>query len=192
MAVTRCENGHFFDNAKSQDCPHCRSDLQTDFRQELNEGKTVFGQLNTVPTSTPSKQKIRIDMGDDPARPVDEKTVGVFRSEKGCYPVVGWLVCTEGDERGRDYRLHAGRNFIGRGLKSDVSLPDDEQISREDHCSIVFEPKKCTYAIVRGGGDLQVDGKSIMGSQKLEGDELITIGASKFVFIPYCKEERIW
>ena len=203
MAVLRCENGHFYDNAKFSDCPHCNKtetpkvtfapEAQNDMRQELNEGRTAYLPSASAPASAGEKRKVKIDMGGSVTGPADEKTVGVFRSEKGCDPVVGWLVCIQGDEKGRDYRLHAGRNFIGRGLKNDVSLPDDEQISRDDHCSIVFEPKKNAYAIIRGGGEsLQVNGNIVEGSQVLsEGDEII-IGSSVFVFIPYCKEGRSW
>ena len=192
MAVLRCENGHFYDNSKSPECPHCKMESPFVTRQELNDGKTVYEPSGRDISSSASKQKVRIDMGGAAPGPAEEKTVGVFRSQKGCDPVIGWLVCIEGGEKGRDYRLHAGRNFIGRGIKSDVSLPDDEQISREDHCSIVFEPKKSTYAILRGGGELLVNGSSIMESMALTGDEEIVIGTSRFIFIPYCKEGRSW
>jgi len=203
MAVLRCENGHFYDNAKSPDCPHCiKADAQqVTFtpepqkltRQELNEGKTMYqpSTPNTAPTG--EKQKVRIDMGGAVKGPAEEKTVGVFRTEKGCDPVVGWLVCINGGEKGRDYRLHAGRNFIGRGLKSDISLPDDEQISRDDHCSIIFEPKKCVFSIIRGGGEvLLINDKILEDSCTLNSDDKITIGSSDFIFIPYCREDRSW
>jgi hypothetical protein len=138
-----------------------------------------------------NRQKVRIDIGGS-SEVKDEKTVGIFRTQKGCDPVVGWLVCINGDERGRDYRLHAGRNFIGRSLKSDISLPDDMQISREDHCSIVFEPNKCVFTLIRGGGEVQADDQPIDGSLTLTGDEEITLGASRFILIPFCKEGRTW
>jgi len=192
MAILRCENGHFYDDSRQPECPHCVKESSTVTRQELNEGMTMhLSAAGAAPAET-SRQKVRIDMGGAVKGPEDEKTVGIYRTQKGCDPVVGWLVCVEGNEKGRDYRLHTGRNFIGRGLKSDVSLPDDEQISRENHCSIVFEPKKNMYAIIRGGGEIHVNGSSIQGSQALIGDEIITIGASDFVFVPYCKEGRSW
>jgi len=210
MAVLRCENGHFYDNAKSPDCPHCNKTevpLITqapappagapsgNSRKELNEERTEYlpssGSQGTAPSG--EKQNVRINMGGSVKSSADEKTVGVFRSEKGCDPVVGWLVCIDGGEKGRDYRLRVGRNFIGRGLKSDISLPDDEQISKTDHCSIVFEPKKNAYAIIRGGGEsLMVNGEIIEGSCVLNDDDKIIIGSSEFVFIPYCREGRSW
>ena len=192
MAVERCVNGHFFDSDKFPECPHCKNDLPQNTRQGLNEGKTMFGPSNPDIAAAAMRQQVRIDMGGPVTGPKDEKTVGIFRTQKGYDPVVGWLVCTEGKEKGRDHRLHAGRNFIGRSLKSDIALTDDEQISRDDHCSIVFEPKKCVFAIVRGAGEVMVGGESLSGSKTLTGDEVIEIGASRFMFIPFCKEGRLW
>ena len=192
MAVLRCDNGHFYDNAKFPECPHCNNEVSQITRQELNEGRTMFLPSNPGAGSAGDKQKVRIDMGGTGKEPADEKTVGVYRSEKGCDPVVGWLVCISGGEKGRDYRLHAGRNFVGRGLKSDVSLPEDTQISRENHCSVVYEPKKNAYAIISGGGETHVNGDSLQGSRPINGDENISIGASEFIFVPYCKEGRSW
>ena len=192
MAVERCTNGHFFDSDKFPECPHCKNELPTNTRQGLNEGKTMFGPSDPGIAAAAVRQQVKIDMGGPAAGPKDEKTVGVFRTQKGYDPVVGWLVCIEGNEKGRDHRLHAGRNFIGRGLKSDIALADDAQISRDDHCSVVFEPNKGVFAIVRGDGEVMIDGKSLSGSRTLAGDEVIEIGASRFVFIPFCKEGRSW
>ena len=50
------------------------------------------------------------------------KTVAVFRQQHGIDPVVGWLVCVNGPEKGNDYRLKAKINTIGRGEGNDVSL----------------------------------------------------------------------
>jgi len=192
MAVERCVNGHFYDNAKFSECPHCKNELPVNTRMGLNEGKTMFGPSIPDVAAAAMRPQVRIDMGGAPVGPKDEKTVGVFRTQKGYDPVVGWLVCIDGGDKGRDYRLHVGRNFIGRSMKSDIALIDDERISRDDHCSIIFEPKKCVYAIVRGEGEVLVGGLPLGGSQTLTGDEVIEIGASSFVFIPFCKEGRLW
>ena len=68
----------------------------------------------------------------------DDKTVGIYSRFTGNDFVTGWLVCTKGAERGRDYRLHYGFNRIGRGLMMDVCILEDEMISRNMHCSVVY------------------------------------------------------
>lgn len=48
----------------------------------------------------------------------DAKTQGELKRKLGIDPVVGWLVCIEGAEKGKDYRLLGRINTIGRGEKS--------------------------------------------------------------------------
>ena len=77
-------------------------------------------------------------------RPSDDgigKTVGVFQRRGGCEPVVGWLVCTEGGEKGRDFRLLAKINTIGRSERMDVCIKNDPAISRENHARIGYDQK---------------------------------------------------
>lgn len=191
MAVVRCEKGHFYDDEKYPDCPHCGGDLPANPRRGLGDEMTVFGGALSSPPPA-ARPKMHVDMG-AMSGVQDEKTVGIFRTEKGRDPVVGWLVCTGGRELGRDFRLHAGRNYIGRAVKSDVALVDDERVSRDDHCSIVYEPRKSSFHLVRGEGEeVLVNGQRLQDSLQLAGDEEIEIGGSLFVFVPFCKEGRTW
>lgn len=38
-------------------------------------------------------------------------------------PLVGWLVISAGPLKGRDYRLHEGRNVVGSGHYVDIFIP---------------------------------------------------------------------
>lgn len=192
MAVVRCEAGHFYDDSKFDTCPHCKSPLPKNPQRGIGDQKTVFGPSDPSIAQRAMRQQVQVDLA-APRPGVDAKTVGIFRTEKGYDPVVGWLVCVEGREKGRDYRLHAGRNFIGRAIKSDIALVDDERISREDHCSIVFEPRRAVFLLARGEGDgVIVNGARLEENLELHGDERIEIGASAFVFVPFCGEGRSW
>jgi hypothetical protein len=123
----------------------------------------------------------------------DEKTVGIFRTRMNADPVVGWLVCTEGPEKGRDYRIHTGRNFIGRAYKMDLSVSDDPSISRERHCSIIFDPMQPGFTLVPGEGtNTYFNGKLLTAPEPLSDDDHIEIGDSQFVFIAFCKGDRKW
>ncbi len=185
MAVLRCEKGHFYDGDKFAECPHCKTPLPTPRR--LGEAVTEYRPS----LSRPSATGVQVQFG--PAAQGEEKTVGVYRTTLGCDPVVGWLVCVEGKEKGRDYRLHAGRNSIGRALDMDIALPDDPAVSREEHCSLVFEPQKTIFALVRGRGEvLLLNGEPLGDSVCLQGGERLTIGAGVFVFVPFCREGLVW
>ncbi|MFI3172707.1 MAG: FHA domain-containing protein [Eubacteriales bacterium] len=181
MAVVKCEKGHFYDNSKFDTCPHCENPMEK--RRTISD---EFTQYMPKPSSVIGMKLPGADDG-------DEKTVGIFRAESGIEPVVAWLVCVQGVERGRAYLLYAGRNFVGRSVKSDVCIADDREVSGEDHCSIVFEPRRIVYMIARGNGEsVLIDGKPLQDSCMLQGEEEIQIGSSRFIFIPYCKEGRTW
>lgn len=189
MGVSRCSAGHFFDDIKYQQCPHCNKE-----NNRALEEKTISHGAYSGCGSKGALNRKMVELALQGTRKMEEeKTIGIFRLDKGEDPIVGWLVCVEGRERGRDFRLHAGRNMIGRALTMDISLVDDERISRENHCSIVFEPKKAMFMILKGEGDgLIVNDDRVSESQMLSADDVIQIGSSKFIFIPFCKEGRIW
>ena len=200
MAIYRCDNGHFYDDEKHGSCPHCeaRSAATDQWTASIekpqpsraaNDEKTVFGKAGVGIAA--EGQKIHVEMA-TPAAARDEKTVGIFHTKKGMNPVTGWLVCMQGAEKGRDFRLHVGRNFIGRAIENDIALIDDREISRKDHCSIIYEPNQGSFVLLRGEGETKVCGESLGGSVPLLGDERIEMGASVFVFVPFCKEDRKW
>lgn len=191
MAVTRCEQGHFYDDEKYPECPHCKNDLPARPRRGISDVYTVLGEGSDAVAAAQQRQKLHVDLGGAGAQ--EGRTVGIFRTETGCEPVVGWLVCIEGRERGRDFRLHAGRNYIGRALKSDVALADDERVSRENHCSVIFDPRSSDFYLVNGSGDgVTVNGERLTESRRLDTGERIELGGSTFVFIPFCGEGRSW
>lgn len=190
MAVARCSQGHFYDDEKYEACPHCENPPPQQ-RRPGADAMTVLGGMAAAVPAPGSRPQLRVQL--DAPQGGDARTVGIFRTTKGMDPVVGWLVCIEGPERGRDWRLHAGRNFVGRALQSDVVLADDEQITRQDHCSIVFEPRRAVFALARGQGDgVLVNGERLQDTRELSGGEVLAMGAGEYVFIPFCTKERVW
>jgi len=176
MAIIQCENGHYFDDEKYAACPHCgeqgpEDELTMSFVEE--EGRIQ------------DKLAAMIDG--------DERTVGFFQGRLKADPVVGWLVCTKGSELGRDYRIHSGRNFLGRSSRMDIYIVDDSFVSRENHCSIVFDPMHNEFMIVPGeGSNTYMNGRVLKGPESIKDDDVIGVGDSEFVFIAFCKGERAW
>ena len=108
-------------------------------------------------------------------------------------PVVGWLICMTGTEKGKDYRLHSEKNFVGRGTSMDVILIDDKTIARDKHCSIQYDPKGNTFYVSPENGNITYMNDKLIDSpvELKDGDE-ITIGETRLMFVPFCKEERTW
>lgn len=109
-------------------------------------------------------------------------------------PVVGWLVCIEGPEKGRDWRLHAERNFIGRAPNMDVAIAGDETVSRDRHAILTFDPKKREFWVQPGEstGMVYLNGAAIYVPQPLRDHDIIELGHTKLVFVPFVSLNFQW
>lgn len=196
MAVIRCSQGHYYDNEKFSNCPFCG--IFTNIK--LNEAVAASGDdektmafagepssLNEVLQRTIALEYIVQNPEDD------QKTVGHFSESRGNDFVTGWLVCVEGPEKGRDYRLYHGFNRVGRGYGMDVCIVDDVHISRENHCSVVYDHKSNTFSLVPSGGNLiYLGGELVSHPVQLKTGDIIRIGESQLEFVAFCREGRIW
>jgi hypothetical protein len=196
MEVARCKNGHYYDRGKYDKCPYCGADFGAEAEMQrtiesdsIREQKTMPKGVQPAAISDPLREaKTQAHLGQGEA-----KTVGYFTNKIGIDPVVGWLICVEGPERGRDYRLHYGRNFIGRSAKMDVCIVEDDQISRNNHASIVYEPKNNEFILMAGEGvEITLNGALADKPEKLKDGDSIKLGASTLEFIAYCKGETRW
>ncbi len=109
-------------------------------------------------------------------------------------PVCGWLVCVSGARRGKDYKVSAGKNFIGRADDMDIQILGDNKISRRNHGVIVYDEKQNKSMILPGdsNGLVYADGNAVYVPQELSPYEVIELGDSKFVFVPFCGEHFKW
>ena len=163
VAIIKCEKGHFYDDVKYDSCPHCKASAQKPEVAEDNE-KTIAKIM------TDKKRSSLVSFIADG----DERTVGIYSSKGKFMPVVGWLVCTEGNEKGRDYRIVSGRNFIGRAYQMDITISDDTEITRENHCSIIYDPKSMAYSIVPGNSVAYCNGEKVIKPTELKAYDCIT------------------
>lgn len=148
--IKRCNKGHWYDTSVDKVCPHCKreseklgirlNDIVEDDRtiSIAEAGLSLGDELDAIignVTSVPMPES-----GDEKSD--DDKTISFgFFGTAALKPVTGWLVCMTGDERGKDFRLHMGKNFVGRSPSMDVVMVDDKKISREKHCSVIYEPR---------------------------------------------------
>jgi len=109
-------------------------------------------------------------------------------------PVVGWLVCLAGPDRGRDFRLHAEKNFIGRATTMDVCISGDETVSRERHATVIFDPKKQLFWAVPGdaAGLVYLNGDIVHAPTQMKHDDVLEVGQTKLTLIPFCGEKYSW
>jgi len=198
MAMVQCENRHFYDNRRHTHCPYCPV---PGLRDANIPGTVAAGTDRSAmpPTEAafPSQGSDSWSTAAGAYDPADTPgvTVGIFQKHAGgINPVVGWLVCVAGTNKGRDYRLHSDRNMIGRAPNMDVCIEGDETISREDHCQIAFSPRSRTFHLIPGIGRnlIYLNGKDVFSPTPLTPYDWIDLGDSGFLFVPFCTDRFEW
>ena len=204
MEMRKCEKGHYYDASVNTVCPYCNS-ASAGVTMPMNagmedtgktlplgtvmgdEGKTLPLSGSTVPVSY---EYAPAEGGEDD----DGRTVAVIKQSIGIDPVVGWLVSISGSEKGRDYRIHADNNFIGRSEKMDICIRGDETISRENHAIISYDTVDKIFYFSPGDGRsiIRYNGKALFQTTQLKSHDHIIIGKTELVFVPFCTEEFSW
>ncbi|MBL8233680.1 MAG: FHA domain-containing protein [Bryobacterales bacterium] len=191
--MIRCNEGHFYDPAKHTSCPWCgqRIDIGARIPETVPVRPGPADPLKTVPVAPPTAPPAAVPA---PAPQAVGKTVRLVREQLGIDPVVGWLVCMEGPDRGKDYRLHSEKNFIGRAASMDVCVSGDDAISREKHAVVTFEPKKQTFWLSPGesSGLVYLNGDILHLPAPLKDRDVIEIGKTKLVLVPFVSGEFRW
>lgn len=109
-------------------------------------------------------------------------------------PVCGWLVCIEGARVGKDYKIKAGKNFIGRADDMDIQILGDNGVSKRNHAIIVYDPKKKNSVLLPGdsSGIAYLNGEAAYMPTELSPYDVIELGKSKFLFVAFCGEHFEW
>ncbi len=182
----------------------------------VSAGTGVSGTDATVPVrpQTPVKPTVSVTTTPTPVKAektehVDnEKTIGVklwntkkeeeddttVSLEPPVAPVVGWLVCVKGNNLGRDYRIVAGRNFVGRGDKMDICIKGDNSVSRASHAVVVYDPKSNVFLAQPGDAKelFYINDSLVLSPTQMKAMDRISVGETTLVFVPLCGEGFQW
>lgn len=117
-----------------------------------------------------------------------------FDGVEGFDPIVGWLICVKGPNRGKDYRLHSGTNFIGRSKQMDVCIEGDATISSKNAASISYDDRSKSFFIQKGEvrNLIYLNGRPVRSDADLVIYDKIEIGSTALLFIPLCGEQFNW
>jgi hypothetical protein len=190
MANQRCENGHYYDTDKNISCPHCGV-------PGLNIDETLIKGASSERYDTEGQTVAQGGRAAGPAGggSIDPTaTVAVMPRKLGIDPVVGWLVCVEGTDKGRDFRIKADKNFIGRDPSMDICIPGDQGISRVKHAIINFDSRTSSYLLLPGDahGNVYHNGGVVLGPINLLAYDTIELAQTKLIFIPLCGDRFSW
>jgi hypothetical protein len=214
MSMVQCSNGHFYDEDQGI-CPHCSSENEpaktvgfhgnaTDLKRTnwqsppVNQSNRLeekpfplpnkYGVVTTGPLNNSNQTQLPSSNPIEGTKDIhsNHKTIGMYNTNDGFDPVVGWLVCLEGIDRGKDFSLYSDKNSIGRLQHNDIHISGDPTISRENHATIVFDTRKKQFRILAG------EGRGIAYVNILKANDIIEIGETKLLFIPLCGEDFNW
>lgn len=124
-----------------------------------------------------------------PPPPPPHKDETIFHSElvdsARVRPVVGWLVCVQGSDIGKDFRLHSDYNHVGHAEGQDVRL-SDKTVSGE-HFTISHDRTQNQYFAEmnsKGRTMVYINGYSLGGRVALKRGDQIKVGDTLLVFVP--------
>ena len=197
-----CSAGHVYDADQFPSCPYCnRNTRAIQFgataapagygatTAPAGYGAAPAGRDDTI-GQTVMPEAIRRRMEQER----DNRTVGEFKRKLGYEPVVGWLVCVEGPEVGKDYRLFGRINAIGRAEGNDVVLAPEHTVSQKNHVRLAYDAKHNNFQLIPGEGTnvTYLNDEPLYVPQKLNAYDVLEMGATKLIFVPLCSERFRW
>ena len=197
-----CSAGHVYDADQFASCPYCNRNTRA-----IQFGATAapagYG-ATTAPAGYGAAHAGRDDTIGQTVMPEairrrmeqerDNRTVGEFKRKLGYEPVVGWLVCVEGPEVGKDYRLFGRINSIGRAEGNDVVLAQEHTVSQKNHVRLAYDAKHNNFQLIPGEGTnvTYLNDEPLYVPQKLNAYDVLEMGATKLIFVPLCSERFRW
>lgn len=214
--LVQCSRGHYYNGALHDTCPVCKNEgggaavgrtepaiapapdpAPMNFGGGVMSGtisagdqqNVIMGAVNSgdpfAPTQDPHEPSA--DMSQTMVDIDDED------SEVGFDPVVGWLICIEGTNKGKDFRIRNGYNYIGRE-SGDIVIPDDRHISRQNHAMVAYDSNDDVYYVGPSNGRnlIKVNGRTLFNATELHNFDVLSIGSTKLMFLGLCGEQFNW
>ena len=164
MSLNRCLEGHTFSSKKYGDiCPYCNSSA-------------------SIASNNADDSRCKICSSPHTGEPAVDS------------PVVGWIVCIEGPSKGRDYRVMAKKNCLGSAEGMDMQISGDQDIAKRNHAVFVYDPPNRSTLLLHGNthGLVYLNDEVVYKPRALISHDIISIGKSKFLFVPLCGEHFEW
>ncbi len=137
-----------------------------------------------------------------PSTPSDTKTQlmrgnrNIARGEFKCDPVVGWLVVVGGNGVGAYRPVFEGNNTIGRSHENRIPIDfGDTAISGREQAYIRYDSTDRSFLFVPNLAKtnvVSVNDTRPTAAVPLEAMDVITMGRTQLVFVPFCGREFDW
>jgi hypothetical protein len=124
---------------------------------------------------------------------------GKIEVQRGAFevdPVVGWLVVVGGPGIGQYRPIFEGNNTMGRAKSNRIPIDfGDDSISGEEQAYIRYDSAERSFLFVPNLAKtnvVSVNEKRPTGAVELAQMDVITMGRTQLVFVPFCGPEFDW
>lgn len=111
-------------------------------------------------------------------------------------PVVGWLVVVGGSGIGQFRPIFEGNNSMGRSANNRIAIDfGDDAISSDEQAYIRYDSADRSFLFVPNLAKtnvVSVNDKRPTGAVELSQMDVITMGRTQLVFVPFCGPEFDW
>ncbi|MBO5035891.1 MAG: FHA domain-containing protein [Clostridia bacterium] len=195
MAIQRCKNGHYYNDSESPNCPYCSG--ESSIGKTIPLGEDVNGQSTAF---DPTELLTDTNHGDipntrpvGPTMPPEDGHTTILDPNKNSEikPVRGWLVVIEGQKLGLDFRIHTGKNTIGRKSSNDICINFDDTVSGERACFVIYDEKNNAFHLMAGEStnNIYVNNEILLIPRRLVDNDIIEIGQTKLIFRSLCNDQ---
>ena len=124
----------------------------------------------------------------------DNKTIAMIKKKMGLDPVVGWLVCVAGKQKGQDYKIKGQINSIGRSEKMDICIKGDETITEVNHARLSYSERHNRFNLIPAESKnvIFLNDEEIFAATLLSPYDIIDFGETKLIFVPLCCDKFDW
>lgn len=179
-----------------------RKDALPSAAEAAREARGSFGPLadrHVEADAPPTTRVVRASAkaAESPAR--TQLVRGKAQVKRGTFdsdPVVGWLVVVGGPGIGQYRPVFEGNNTIGRGGSNRIPLDfGDDAISTDEQAYIRYDSAERSFLFVPNLAKTNVvslNEKRPTGAVELAHMDVITMGRTQLVFVPFCGSEFDW
>lgn len=206
MATKQCPNGHVYDDQRNPVCPYCTGSGDIGVARPLAGPIEAPAFPKTGPVAAPTPEAAPSFPKTSPVagsaipktmplnNPETNKTMALNVSDKGIEPICGWLICVGGDKKGKDFRIHGGKNHIGRQSSNEICLDFDSTVSKESNAAISYDDRNAKFFIQPGDGknNAYVNNNLLLTPVELQEYDTIEVGKTKLIFRSLCNENFKW
>lgn len=167
--------------------------------REARTPRVTVESHHVEPDAPPTTRVVRAAPKPSEASPRTTIVRGKQQVTRGAFeqdPVVGWLVVVGGPGIGQFRPIFEGNNSIGRAAGNRIPIDfGDDAISSEEQAYIRYDSAERSFLFVPNLAKTNVvslNEKRPTGAVELAQMDVITMGRTQLVFVPFCGADFDW